>query len=488
LAAAVVIERALGFTGNLLAARLGGTSTFGAYSLAITTANNISTYAAGGIGSTAVRFSGQYDRESSGYGTLARVLLIISSVSAVIAAVVLWLGAKPIAHLLGQQKLIDLLQWTALSAAGMVLLECCRGFLVGQRRIPAILLLSLTVGVGMFILIPLTSRWGPVPMICSQGTVTLAAVALCVLLYKPLGLAPSSQHDHQPVGPMLRQVWSFGLVQLAGLVGLNAAGWWLTSLIARADGTMAQIGFFAIANQIRNMASLFPGLVNESSMAVMARQQAVDEPSTPDGVMAMCTFGVGFVSILIGGAGMVVLPLMLPLLYGKAYAPAEAATALGLATCIVHMTSGPASARLSILSIRATGVINTIWSIVVGALATTFFFWHGSAASGMAIYFGAHVLSMVLVAGTLAKWGNAPAGLGGLYVVGATSLAILLSLSLFRSEQPQSSLLLTFLMCATLGVSLLLWFRVGRRRRWAPSPGQVLNLVKGRLPFGRRVA
>ncbi len=42
-----------------------------AYSLAISTVNNISWYAAGGIGSTAVRFSGRYSRDSAGYRTLA---------------------------------------------------------------------------------------------------------------------------------------------------------------------------------------------------------------------------------------------------------------------------------------------------------------------------------------------------------------------------------------------------------------------------------
>ncbi|MFZ0593008.1 MAG: hypothetical protein WAM39_21300, partial [Bryobacteraceae bacterium] len=63
----VVIERGFGFLSNVLAARLGGASTFGVYSLAISTASNISTYAAGGIGSTATRFSGEYPRGSSGY-------------------------------------------------------------------------------------------------------------------------------------------------------------------------------------------------------------------------------------------------------------------------------------------------------------------------------------------------------------------------------------------------------------------------------------
>jgi hypothetical protein len=41
----VLIERACSVLANILAARLGGASTFGTFSLAISTANNVSTYA-----------------------------------------------------------------------------------------------------------------------------------------------------------------------------------------------------------------------------------------------------------------------------------------------------------------------------------------------------------------------------------------------------------------------------------------------------------
>src|SRR5205085_6613434 len=130
---------------------------FGAYALGISTANNISTYAAGGIGSTAVRFSGKYSYGSAGYATLARALAIVSMVSAAIAMIALWVGAAPIAHLLHKESLTSMLRWASVSAGGIILLECARGFFVGQRRLPALLLLSVLVGVGMVTLLPLTA-------------------------------------------------------------------------------------------------------------------------------------------------------------------------------------------------------------------------------------------------------------------------------------------------------------------------------------------
>ena len=108
--ASVALERGAGFLANILAARLGGTTTFGSYALAINTATNISTYAAGQIGATAARFSGKYPQGSPGYPSLMRALAIVSLVSATIASLGLWFGAGPIAHLLGKDNFVTLLR------------------------------------------------------------------------------------------------------------------------------------------------------------------------------------------------------------------------------------------------------------------------------------------------------------------------------------------------------------------------------------------
>ena len=213
LGASVSVERGMGFLANILAARLGGAGTFGAYSLAISTANNISTYAGGGIGSTAARFSGKYPRGSRGYATLARVLIVVSVFSAIVAAGGLWLGAAPIARLLQKSVLTGLLRWTGVSAVGIILLECARGFFIGQSRLVALVLLSLAVGTGMVALIPFAaSTHNPTRMIVLQGVITTSAVIACFVLARPLGLtAPASSRPDLPFLPMLKEVWSFGV-------------------------------------------------------------------------------------------------------------------------------------------------------------------------------------------------------------------------------------------------------------------------------------
>ncbi len=472
------IERGSGFLANVLAARFAGASTFGAYSLAISTANNISTYAAGQIGSTAARFSGKYPYGSPGYSTLARALSIVSVTSAVLAAAGLLLGAGPIAHLMAKPALTRLLQWAVLSAAGMILLECARGFFVGQRRLRALVLLSVLVGIGMITLLPVAAHLhSPIHMIVSQGLITASAVVVCLLLARPLGLFADRTTPVPPLrlGPMLREVWSFGFVQLSGLVGANLAGWWLTMLVARADTTLVQTSFFAIASQLRNLAGIAPGLLTEGSYAVMADPEG-ERSSTPHQVMALCSFASLGVASLLASVGIVVVPWVLRLLYGHTYDAAALATACGLAVAVVHMGNAPAAARLTIVSIRSTGVINTVWAVVVAGAASLFLIRQGSAAAAMTIYFLAHLLAGALVLLTLQRKDHVPQGMIPTYLVGAANSALLILLAFLRNRS-QSPWGMTMLMLAVVVCAFWAFFSLGRRHRWLPRLETVQRAV-----------
>ena len=483
----VFIERGAGFLANILAARWGGTSTFGAYSLAISSANQISTYAAGGIGATAARFSGKYSYGSPNYRNLARALALVSLISAALASAALYFGAGPIAHLLGKQELTSLLRWASLSAAGIIVLECARGFFVGQRRLVALVLLSLLVGAGMVLLLPAAARThNPTRMIVLQGAITTTAVFVCLLLAGPLKLRAAATGDRGvPFPTMLREVWGFGLVQLAGLIGSNLAGWWLTTLVARTDTTLVQMSFFAIASQLRNLVGIAPSLLTEGSYAVMADPDG-EAARTPHRVMALGSYASLGVALLLASVGILVIPWALTLLYGRAYAPAAITVAIGLAIAVVHMGNAPAAARLTIVSIRATGVINTVWAIFVAAAATLFLFFGGGAWQAMAIYFAGHVLSSTLVLITLDRKDGLPPGMSTLFAFGALCSASLATLAYFRAMHPDAMLALTGVMAAVtlLALSGLLLF--GRRFQWLPSTA-ALHGISDRIMRRRHV-
>jgi O-antigen/teichoic acid export membrane protein len=487
LATSVVIERGASFVANILAARLGGASTFGGYSLAITTANNISTYAAGGIGSTAARFSGKYPQGSSGYSTLSRVLIVVSLASAAIAALGLWLGAAPIAHLLHKDSLTSLLRWAALSASGIILLECARGFFIGQRHLRALMLLSSLVGIGLICLVPFAATMhSPIRMIVSQGSVTTSAVLICLLFAGPLGLYAFGTTVAADFVLMLREVWAFGFIQLTGLIGSNLAGWWLTTLVARADTTLIQMSFFAIASQLRNIVALGPSLLTETSYAIMADPDS-ENSNTPHHIMALCTFGTVFASLLLASIGIVAMPWALRLLYGHAYDTAAVTACIALAVAIVHMGNAPAAARLSIVSIRAAGIINTLWAIVVAASATVFLLHDGNAWKAMAIYLAGHVISSAIVLSVLYRKDFLPQAMVKTFVLGTTAGILLAVLALLRADLPTSALPLTAMMALISALTLTALFSIGKRHRWLPSASVAKRLAGDALLRAERL-
>lgn len=480
--ASVFLERGAGFLANILAARYGGKQTFGAYSLAINTATNISTYAAGGIGATAARFSGKYPRTSPGYHSLIRALTIVSVTSACLAGAAIWLGAGPIARLLHNENLTTLLRCAWVSAAGVVLLECARGFLVGQRFVAALLSMSLTVGAGMVFLLPYAAhRHQPATMVELQGAISLGAVLLCCLLGRHFGwrVTPDPAHT-EPLAPVLKEVWSFGLIQLAGLVGLNLSGWWATALVARSDTTLVQMSFLTIASQLRNLVSLPPSLLTEGSYAVMA-DPTHEAAQTPQRVMALCCYAALSVSVLLGLVGIALLPWGLTLLYGRTYAGAGAAVAVALATAVSHMGTAPASARLTIVSIRATAVINTLWAVFVAVAATLFLLHGGSAWYAMAIYFSAHAMSSTLALLALKRWDRLPAGMLPLFATSLLSVGAAAGLSVWRGTREHTlgpTLAIAAILFATSGAL----YGFGRRYAWLP-PRDVVERLLAKLPL-----
>ncbi len=482
LATGVFIERGAGFVANILAARLGGAATFGAYSLAITTANNIATYAGAGIGSTSARFSGKYPYGTSGYAVLARVLITVAALSAIVAGSGLWLTAAPIAHLLGQPGAVGLLRASAISAMGIVLLECARGFFVGQRRLVALILLSMVVALGMIVLLPATAlQHNPVRMITAQGATTTVAVLVCILLSGPLGLlarTPPSASTAAPRFPsVLREVWSFGFMQLAGLAGANAAGWWLTTLVARADTSLVQMGFLGIASQLRNIVGLAPSLLTEGSFAVMADPLG-ESSRTPQRVLAFTTYVSSLVSFALAAAGILIAPWMLRLLYAGSYSQAAPAVAFALALAVMHMGNAPASARLSILSVRASAIINTLWAIFVAAAGTFVMLRTGSAVIAMVIYFAAHTLSSLLVLLTLSRRDELPEGVTLTFAIATLSTLALACAACYRSLYPQLTLTVTAFMALFSFAALWLLLTTGRRHGWLPNRAHFEELCR----------
>jgi len=489
LSAAVFIERGVTFLANVLAVRLAGPATFGAYSVGITTANNISVYAAGGIGTTATRFSGKYPYNGGNYRVFAQVMATISLCSAALATLALTLGASPIATLLHRPDLAGLLRVAGTTAAGMVLLECARGFFVGQRRLVALAVLSLMVGLGMLALIPAMAMTGHAKsMVASHGAVTFGAVLVCCVMAVRLHLQPPAD-DHGGIAffPLMREVWSYGLVQLSGLVSANVAGWWITALVARSDSTLAEISFFSIASQLRNLIGLIPSLLTEGSFSAMATPE--EGAGTAHRVMMLCTFASTGVSFAVAALTMVVAPLLLRLMYGQVYTNAVLAVCIAVGVAVIQMGNAPPSARLSVVSIRLTAVINTAWAVTTAFLGTALMLHGGNAAQAMAVFLAAHILIAILVLIALSRQDRLPAGMVSLFIMSASGIVILAFLSAIRVTHPSSSGSLSLLMLCIIALCSVLLYRLGKKHSCLPTQvmlqslrQRILSPLRG-LPF-----
>jgi O-antigen/teichoic acid export membrane protein len=424
-------ERGASFVANVLAARLAGAASFGAYSLALTTANNVATYAGAGIGTTANRFVGQFPEGTAGYRKLLRALALIATVSATIAAAFLWAGAAPLARgLLHNSSLAGPLKVAALSAAGMILLECCRGLLIGQRSHRLMVALSGMVGAGLLLAIPATARFGASAMLAGQACAVTAAVAVCAfLIFRSLGPHVFAAADTE-AGPSVWRVWRFGLVQLGEIVGLNAAGWWVAALVARSDASLQQMAFFAIANQLRNVSTLVPSLVGQTSFAMLTEESGASFGGS-DRVFAVSSMIASLLATICAGSALAILPLVFRYLYGSAYQGAGLASALAIIIVVIHMGTAPAASRITILSLRVSGIINLFWAALVFALGSGFVS-RGGAAAAAASFLAAHVVSMLLVLFWLRTRGALPAAVVAVSGVNFGIASIFLGLTWLR--------------------------------------------------------
>jgi len=467
---AVGLERVLGFASGVLAARIAGPQTFGAYSMVLATAGTIAAYAGAGIGTTATRFSGQYKPETAGYRKFMLALLVIALSSAAVAALLMLAGAGPLARwVLRNEGLVSFLRIAAASSAAIVLLECCRGFLLGQQKFQALLIVAAVSGLGLIFVLPFAARISAGVMIGGQAIVSLVCIGVVLTLSKRFGLRPHIEKTSN-AGPGIRPVFTFGVVQFAAFAGISIASWWIASLVARSDVTLTQMGLYAIANQFRGLAVLAPGLCAQVGYSLLTDESG-SEYGGARRVMLTNSFLAGSLVTLAAGSGIILAPWLLAIVYGKSFSGAEAAIVILLATGIVHMSGMAASQRLSIVGLRAIGVINTIWAVLTAALGVWLVPKAGATGAALAFLIS-HTLSQVLVIVALARLDELPNGflpLYGVNTIGGLGLAALGYWRAFETNRGPMTIAIAALVIFILGLISYVGRRTGCLPEWKPK-------------------
>jgi hypothetical protein len=290
--------------------------------------------------------------------------------------------------------------------------------LIGQRNFAALLGLSVLSSGGLLLLMPVAASHGAAAMIVAYTCAAGIAVAAATFFYGARQRRVSLVKRSEAAGPGAWEVWRFGLVQLASVIGLNAAGWWTASLVARGDRSMMQMGLYAAAIQLRNVIAIIPGLVTQSNFALLTEESG-KQYGGAGRVLIACTLVATLLSVGLAGIAIATLPWTLGRMYSHAFQSAELAASLAICTALVHMAAAPAAARLTIVSLRLTGIINGVWTVLVIGLATWLVRGAG-AIEATGIFLVAHCVSAVLVLVALKRLSGLPRGLLSLSM---TSLA-----------------------------------------------------------------
>jgi hypothetical protein len=181
---------------------------------------------------------------------------------------------------------------------------------------------------------------------------------------------------------------------------------------------MMQMGLYAVAIQLRNIVATIPGLVTQSNFTLLTEENG-KQYGGAGRVLTACTLVATLVSVGLAGIAIATLPWTLGRVYSHAFQPAELAASLAICTALVHMASAPAASRLTIVSLRLTGIINGVWTVLVIGLATWLVRGAG-AIEATSIFLLAHCVSAVLVLVALKRLAGLPPGLISLSM---TSLA-----------------------------------------------------------------
>jgi hypothetical protein len=147
------------------------------------------------------------------------------------------------------------------------------------------------------------------------------------------------------------------------------------------------------------------------------------------------------------------------------------------------MGGAPAAQRLSIANLRATAIINLMWSVLIVGLATVLVPRSGVTGAALSFFF-AHAFSYSTVILALARARGLPPGYLPLALVTIISAISLPAFAYFRSVVPSQRLSITAGMMLLAPVLLLLLMRVAVRADCAP---QILKMQFKRDPVSSTV-
>ncbi|HEV7747323.1 MAG TPA: oligosaccharide flippase family protein [Pyrinomonadaceae bacterium] len=462
---AVALQRAFGFLTTALAARIGGVSVLGKYSVALSTAGLVSAFVGTGVGTIALRYISQFPRHTRAYRKILRLLILIAAVAGISSTVILFLGAPVIAHLvLKNESLKTVLQIAALSSLAFVLFEAMNGILVGLNNFRGLVCLSLVSGAAMLLSVAYGSRYGASVMIAGHASAFIFAVLITILLARVSIQPKPAEGSLEPAAPTTREVILFGNTQQVNTIVMTIASWLVIVFVTRFDSSFREMAYYVVGSQMRVLATQAPALVSQLVLPALARTGPVETEQSR--VISASTFLCVVISFVPSAFIVMALPWVLSL-YGPTFQSALIATALLVATAVAQVSYIPAANALLMLNLRKSMLVNAAWATVLVilslALATRF-----GAAGAAAAWLGSQLFSQAIVFGVLKRMGRLPDGVWMTCVVGDLGIVLVAALAVARAGTGISSVPILAAQLLTTALISAVLFRVAQRRGYLP--------------------
>lgn len=283
--------------------------------------------------------------------------LLLVGLTAVLAVALVQVLAGPLSA--GNERLESLIQISAWACVPLLLLRVPQAVLTGHQ-----LWKVLATGQLMVSLVRLGSvvaLWGTdtlTPLTATLSVVLSPLVAL--FLYVPrsrIALAKSDRLPPMELPPQWRDVAGYGLrVWLGALSGIVLSRMSQVLMVPLSDE--AQAGIFAIAVTIGEIPLLITSAVRD---VIFAADSADLESSNLEQVARVTTLFTAMAGVGMG----VTLPVLLPLVFGEAFAPSVTVSFIVIAATIVGSTGSVAGAGLGA---RGRPGLRS-WAMFWGALA-----------------------------------------------------------------------------------------------------------------------
>jgi O-antigen/teichoic acid export membrane protein len=476
MAVATAVQRVLGFAGALVAARIGGPVTFGAYSIGLATAGTAASYVGLGIGTVAARFAGQAPRTTAAYRTTLARVSGLALACGTAAALLLVAGAPALARLVFlDESFAPLVRAAALSGFALILFEALNGFGVGLFDFRLVLTLSVMAGAGMFAALALLASQGAAAMLAGQAFALAASVAATVAFHRRSLLPRPEAGAAGPPAPPAAEILRFGLTQLGATVGVGLASWCVGVLVTRADPTLTEMGFYGVASQFRTLVTLAPTQLSALVLPLLARHDGRD--ADQERVIGYSTVLCSASAALIGGVVLAGLPYVIRV-YGDRFEGALLASGLLILTAVVHMSSSPAINSLMLVNLRAFTWINGCGSAALVLLGFLLIPRYGAAGAGVA-WLSTHLLSQLLACLVLRLHGRLAPGMVAAWLCGVMGVGFVLAPLVFEAgARPGAGVMVA--QAGILTGMALVFFRLAVRAGLLPKGIGSLPMLRSR--------